>query len=995
MSRIARLAKFIGVVESSDAVLIKHLQGKHDQATHGNWSGHHGQAVDRKNTAEGNPYPHPIQTAYDNVVAGKEGIVSPIDAPAWLDAMADRTDNPDLTNLEILGTQYFTKDNLGIMRDHMPQIPPDTQEAFIKAMQARGVRVDLVDVTPFGLHPIQAEISATKSGKIFRKMKKEGVDDTPITISSDDYVIDGHHRWAAGLFLGLSPKHKGIKLKALRVDMPQEQLVDVVLAWNKAVGISSIPLGADVKQSMKKMLAFDIAVLKAKIKSTEVEKHLSGQHDQSTHGRRFNSEVAPEVVHDVLSQVAENGGLSIKLTDGSLPPDGYMVSRNSDKFGTVVTASDFFNEKKGAKILGAFLIKNKSELGSGRAYLGVWHETTKTVNGVTVEIPKDQQQVHLDVTDKIVSKKQAMSLGRRRNQISIWDVVNFDEIQTGGTGGTVEKGNYKHSLIPETVESDDGRGNYGLGGKDLREVAEASVIVQVPVDSDFFKHLAGQHDQSSHGSWAHSDEHIKSLFEKTLTSNGKSMSVHVGSIEKNGSLISVKGTVTDAQGNPAGEWQRDIDTKTKTMDLVGFTLGNWQGDTTQYGAGDALRRNGLGKEFHKQSEQIARELGLNNIRVFAVSDGSSAWASQSFGFDWDVSHPDFRDSMDHLKRQIKVLLRPPRVSYEVTPTNNPAKVQVGNQIYTYSHPALIKPENVQALQNLSDRFEGDVVANYPKPYEVLNVVSDTTTSNTTDPFQEGRWKDYTLGEQILSGGWQGVKSTDFVTKSVKLMRVQVIGVNDVIKHLQGQHDQSSHGSWAKTGGVVHKPKNLGGVAIPWKDSTDWSDVVPTGAPDDKQIEFASGLCLDSAPLKAVGQGHIFTDKQEIVAYVDHVFEKYGYGKRVWKAVPDTNNEYLVDGIEAGITAGDVAEGHPLHGGNIPVLLYKPTGISQFVLLHEVSHILEGNWSLRGAGDGGHNLPFLATWKYLLRYEGLEKQANVLDLFTYQDGGNGVFEVSVA
>jgi len=483
-------------------VVSKHLQGQHDQATHGNWAGHHGQAVDRKNTAQGNPYPHPIQTAYDNVVAGKEGIVSPIDAPAWLDAMADRTDNPDLTNLEILGTQYFTKDNLGIMRDHMPQIPPDTQEAFIKAMQARGVRVDLVDVTPFGLHPIQAEISATKSGKIFRKMKKEGVDDTPIVVSSDDFVIDGHHRWAAGLFLGLSPKHRNIKLKALRVDMPQEQLLDVVLAWNKAVGISSIALGADVKDSMKKMLAFDIAVLKGKIKSTEVEKHLQGQHDQSTHGRRFNTEVAPEVVHDVLAQVAENGGLSIKLTDGSLPPDGYMVSRNSEKFGTVVMASDFFNEKKGAKILGAFLIKNKAELGSGRAYLGVWHETSKTVNGVTVEIPKDQQRVHLDVTDKIVSKKQAVSLGRRRNQISIWDVVNFDEIQTGGTGGTVEKGNYKHSLIPETVESDDGRGNYGLGGKDLREVTEASVIVQVPVSSFFTKHLQGQHDQSSHGSWA-------------------------------------------------------------------------------------------------------------------------------------------------------------------------------------------------------------------------------------------------------------------------------------------------------------------------------------------------------------------------------------------------------------------------------------------------------------------------------------------------------------
>jgi len=212
----------------------------------------------------------------------------------------------------------------------------------------------------------------------------------------------------------------------------------------------------------------------------------------------------------------------------------------------------------------------------------------------------------------------------------------------------------------------------------------------------------------------------------------------------------------------------------------------------------------------------------------------------------------------------------------------------------------------------------------------------------------------------------------------------------LIKHLEGQHDQSSHGNWAKNGGVIHKPNNLTGVAIPWKDSKDWSDVVPTDAPDDKNIEFGAGLSLDSAPLQAVGQGKIFTDAKELVAYVDEVFAKYGYGNRVWKPYPDENDQYLVDGIEAGITRGDVPEGHPLHGANIPVLIYKPSGVSQFVLLHEISHILEGNWIKGEAGHGGHNLPFLDTWKYLLRNEGLEKQANVLDFFTYDTSGNGVF-----
>lgn len=38
VSRIARLANFIKGVESSDVVLVKHLQGLHDQSSHGNWA---------------------------------------------------------------------------------------------------------------------------------------------------------------------------------------------------------------------------------------------------------------------------------------------------------------------------------------------------------------------------------------------------------------------------------------------------------------------------------------------------------------------------------------------------------------------------------------------------------------------------------------------------------------------------------------------------------------------------------------------------------------------------------------------------------------------------------------------------------------------------------------------------------------------------------------------------------------------------------------------
>lgn len=474
--------------------VTKHLAGQHDQSTHGSWSKHHG--------GKKSDYAYPVRDAIDAVVAGNVGKVSPIDARFWLEQMADRKDNPDLTNLEIVGTRFFTRDNLGIMRNKMPQVPSDTKEQFISAMEKLGVKVTKDTVDPQKMHPIQAEISASKSGQIMKRMSKEGTgigqDSRYIVVSKDDYVIDGHHRWAAALFLSF--QDAGIRLPAIRVDMNHDDLIKATLAWNNAVGIKPIGLGQENKrQDVKKMLEFIKVVQIGIINATVVDKHLAGQHDQSTHGRRFNTTVSGETSGSILERVKEYGGLSAKLTDGSEPPDGYMVARDSSKFGTVVSATDFFDPSKGAKILGAFLIKNKQELGSGRAYLGVWHEKIKIVDGVEVAIPASEQKVHLDVTDRIVGKDKAISLGRRRNQISIWDVVNFDEIQTGGTGGQLEKGTSSHRTVGETVDGNVGRGNHGLGGKSVFG-DNRSVIIRVPVG--FSKHLAGQHDQSAHGSWA-------------------------------------------------------------------------------------------------------------------------------------------------------------------------------------------------------------------------------------------------------------------------------------------------------------------------------------------------------------------------------------------------------------------------------------------------------------------------------------------------------------
>jgi hypothetical protein len=474
MSRANRIARLVAIQQDTEFVLLKHRQGKHDQATHGSWD------TDRSNNKKSD-FKYGVQDAIDKVIKGEVGKVVPTDAEFWLDKMADREDNPDLTNLEIVGTQLFTRDNLGIMRDEMPQVPYERKGEFISEMEKRGIAVTRENVSPQKLHPIQAEISAKKSGKLAREIKQNGhgeSDGARIIVSSDDYIIDGHHRWAASAFLSL--KDEGQAIPVLRVDMTHMELIDATLAWNKATGIESLSLDKSTRPFKKAWVEFELAVIKG-ILATEIKKHLAGQHDQKSHGVR-GAGLNPEVASDIVRFTQEWGGLSINMVDGSMPKTGYMVAK-PPSFGKIVDAVDFSDPVKGPKILSDYMKRHKNDLGNGKNYLGTWLNDGK---------------VYLDVSENIQSKSTATRIGRERNQKAIWDVANLDEIDTGGTG-LVEKGSQDGGV--EEHLGDDRRGDRRIRTENLGKSSgeeRLTVFVKPPV----VKHLAGQHDQSSHGSWA-------------------------------------------------------------------------------------------------------------------------------------------------------------------------------------------------------------------------------------------------------------------------------------------------------------------------------------------------------------------------------------------------------------------------------------------------------------------------------------------------------------
>jgi GNAT superfamily N-acetyltransferase len=171
------------------------------------------------------------------------------------------------------------------------------------------------------------------------------------------------------------------------------------------------------------------------------------------------------------------------MIDGSEPKTGYMVAKDS-KLGQIASAEDFYDSEKGPKILADYMKKNRADLATGKNYLGLWHNTA-------------DGQVYLDISENISDRETARTLGAKRDQISIWDVANFAEIDTGGTGNVGKNRSYQTSRYITDERRANRQLRSGVVGKDSKAY---EVIYFEAGLKPILKHQ--EHDQSSHGNWS-------------------------------------------------------------------------------------------------------------------------------------------------------------------------------------------------------------------------------------------------------------------------------------------------------------------------------------------------------------------------------------------------------------------------------------------------------------------------------------------------------------
>jgi hypothetical protein len=242
----------VSVVSQAEQEVAKHNQGQHDQKTHGSWADDISQAI----------------------LDGKHPHVEAENVSAFLMGAAKRTDHPDLTELSVDGTLLFGDEGMGIARKDMPQIPGKERARFLAEIeQSEGITATAEEVDPTTLKPIQKEISAARSGAIYNKFREDGgiPPKERILISSDGFVVDGHHTWGASV--GLAFDTPGTTLPVYRLSVTAEEALSVSREWSTANGFEAQAIDAPAKKSLT---------------WKPLTKH--EEHDQSSHGAWANAD---------------------------------------------------------------------------------------------------------------------------------------------------------------------------------------------------------------------------------------------------------------------------------------------------------------------------------------------------------------------------------------------------------------------------------------------------------------------------------------------------------------------------------------------------------------------------------------------------------------------------------------------------------------------------------------------------------------------------------
>ena len=144
-------------------------------------------------------------------------------------------EDPELCELDIEGTKLMCQDNKGLARSVMPQLKTaddqDLAEAFADYLESQGHSVSETTELASNLKATQNQLKGAKvNGMNSALVSTDGKHDkirAPIIVSSDNYVLDGHHRWASQVVYDFMNGTPGVEVAVRKVSLPIDELLEL------------------------------------------------------------------------------------------------------------------------------------------------------------------------------------------------------------------------------------------------------------------------------------------------------------------------------------------------------------------------------------------------------------------------------------------------------------------------------------------------------------------------------------------------------------------------------------------------------------------------------------------------------------------------------------------------------------------------------------------------------------------------------------------------
>ena len=127
--------------------------------------------------------------------------------------------------------------SLDVPRSEMPQIKSTDMDDFRRWLEEQNIDSTEEQISVKNLKPIQGEINVLKvRGMLEAKSIEELSTSKPILITSDNFLIDGHHRWFA---LRVDNQERN-KITAIRAHMPVTEFLELARDYPKVSYKSSV-----------------------------------------------------------------------------------------------------------------------------------------------------------------------------------------------------------------------------------------------------------------------------------------------------------------------------------------------------------------------------------------------------------------------------------------------------------------------------------------------------------------------------------------------------------------------------------------------------------------------------------------------------------------------------------------------------------------------------------------------------------------------------------